>query len=606
MSMRFTLPCFCLSLIIVFACVLGRAQENKPKSDPQIWYGALDAGQRVFRFVVQTSLAADGLPNAELMSLDEGGAKFKLDDLVLDTKEFSFALKSTKAAYRSQLSNDGKKASGKWSQGGASLDLIFEKRDTVPQDSPDEVWLGTLNAGIQKLDIQVRVYPSKNEKKTTYVDSVSQSVGGFKADMKLDGSKVSIDVPALKAKYVGEINAEATEIIGKWTQGIPLELRLTKVKLVAPSQRAAPKRPQTPQQPFPYQIEEVTFKNEADGTLLAGTLTRPNANGPFPVAILISGSGPQDRDETLLDHKPFWVLADHLSRRGIAVLRFDDRGVGKSTGAFVNATTEDFARDVRSAIAFVKTAASIDANRVGLIGHSEGGLVATMVAAGNKEVAWIVLMASPGVNGEEILYSQGQLIMAAEGGNEEAKKKQRVLQEHVFAKVKELKPSDDIEPFVAGLVDKIIASTKDLDPKREPEKDQADENETAGRAALTAMVRANLKAMNDPWFRFFTRYEPGPDLQKITCPVLAINGEKDVQVDPKLNLPKIESSLKVGGNSAFSIKELPGLNHLFQTCKTGGVSEYQSIEETLSPLALDSISSWLQRLYVGKIFPNNK
>ncbi len=593
MSMRFPLACFCLLLLIVFACELGRAQENKPKSDQVIWYGTLDAGQRVFRFVVQTNMASDGLPNAELISLDEGGAKFRLDDLVLDTKEFSFALKSTKAAYRSQLSDNGKKASGKWSQGGASFDLIFEKRDAVPQDSPDEVWLGTLNAGVQKLEIQVRVYASHNEKKTTFVDSVSQNLGGFKADLKIDGNKMSLDVPALKAKYVGEKNAEATEIAGKWTQGIPLELRLTKVKSVAPSERAAPKRPQTPQQPFPYQIEDVTFKNEADGTILAGTFTRPTSGGPFPAAILISGSGPQDRDETLLDHRPFWVLADHLSRRGIAVLRFDDRGVGKSTGAFANATTEDFARDVRSAIAFAKTAASIDPRRVGLIGHSEGGLVATMVAARNKEVAWVVLMASPGVNGEEILYSQGQLIMAAEGGDEEAKKKQRVLQEHVFAKVKELKPSDDIEPFVSGVVDKIIASTNELDPNSEPKKDEPNESETAGRAVLTAMIRANMQAMNDPWFRFFTRYEPGPDLQKITCPVLAINGEKDVQVDPKLNLPKIESSLKAGGNSAFSIKELPGLNHLFQTCKTGGVSEYQSIDETFSPLALESISSWL-------------
>ena len=412
--MRSPLSCFCLSLLVFFVCETGQAQENISKSDLEIWYGALDAGQRVFRFVIQTSKTSDGQPTAELMSLDEGGAKFKLDEVVMDSKEFRFTLKSTKAAFRSQLSDEGTKASGKWSQGGANLDLVFEKRNTVPQDTPDEVWLGTLNAGVQKLDIQVRVYPAKDEKRIAFVDSISQSMGGFKADMKTDGIKVSIDVPALRAKYSGEKNLDATEIVGKWTQGIPLALRLVKVKSAAPSVRVAPKRPQTPQPPFPYHIEEVSFRNEADGIELAGTLTRPKSGGPFPIAILISGSGPQDRDESLLDHKPFWVLADHLTRRGIAVLRVDDRGVGKSTGKFENATTEDFARDVRSSIAFVKTAAGLDASRVGLIGHSEGGLVATLVAAGNEDVAWVVLMASPGVNGEEILYSQGQLIIAAD------------------------------------------------------------------------------------------------------------------------------------------------------------------------------------------------
>ena len=206
-----------------------------------------------------------------------------------------------------------------------------------------------------------------------------------------------------------------------------------------------------------------------------------------------------------------------------------------------------------------------DSSRIGLIGHSEGGLVATLVSAGNADIAWIVLMASPGVNGEDILYSQGQLIIAAEGGNEEAKRQQRLLQEHVFAKARELKPSDEVDPFVTDVVDKIIAASKGVDSKGAPEKNESDETARNGRIVLTEMVRANLNAMNDPWFRFFARYEPGPDLRKIKCPVLAINGEKDVQVDPKLNLSKIESSLKAGGNNNFAIKELPGLNHLFQT-----------------------------------------
>ena len=201
-------------------------------------------------------------------------------------------------------------------------------------------------------------------------------------------------------------------------------------------------------------------------------------------------------------------------------------------------------------------------------------------------------MASPGVNGEEILFSQGELIVAAEGGNEAARKRQRLLQEHVFAKAEEMKVSDDVEPFVMDIVEKIIAANE-IDSKDNPDKPNSKESETNNRIVLTELVRANLKAMNDPWFRFFASYEPGPDLQRIRCPVLAINGEMDVQVDPKLNLSKIESSLKAGGNQSFMVQELPGLNHLFQTSSTGRISEYQSIEETISPLALDSISKWL-------------
>ena len=598
--MRTLVDALCIALLLVVASMRVQAQDSETKAVEEIWYGTMDAGPRVFRFVIKTSKSEKGQPTAELTSLDEGGSKFKLDDFVIDPTQLRFTLKSEKATYQSQLSDDGKKATGKWLQGSANLDLVLEKKESVPPDIPDEVWLGTLNAGVQKLDIQVRVYPAKNEKKIVFVDSVSQNVGGFKAEKKDDGNKVTIDVPSFRAKYSGEKNADATEIIGKWSQGIPLELRLIRKKLVVSSAKVAPIRPQTPQVPFPYDIEEVTFKNEVDGTVLAGTLTRPKSSGPFPVAILISGSGPQDRDETLLDHKPFWVLADHLSRRGIAVLRFDDRGVGKSTGKFENATTQDFAGDVRSALSFVKKESSIDASRVGLIGHSEGGLVATLVAAKNKDVAWVVLMASPGVNGEEILYSQGQLILAAEGGGEAARKRQRLLQEHVFATAKELTAKDDIEPLVISVVDKIMASENDVHSKEGSKKPKSDEDDQASRNVLLELVRANLNVMNDPWFRFFASYEPGPDLQRIECPVLAINGEKDVQVDPKLNLSKIESYLKAGGNSHFTIKELPGLNHLFQSCKTGGISEYQSIEETIAPVALETIATWLKVQLEGK------
>jgi uncharacterized protein len=575
------------------------AQESKSDSKPnngEVWYSELDAGPRVFRFVIRTKQSDAGSVVAQLMSLDEGGAVFELNNAVIDKDNLDFTLKATKAKYDSKVSEDGTKATGKWSQGGANLDLIFEKMSAPPVDNPEEVWLGTMSAGFQKLEMQVRVYADKDGKQKAFVDSLSQNASGFKADIATDGKKVTINSAALGAKYTGEKNDDGTEIKGKWSQGIPLALDLKRVEKVAEPKRPAPNRPQTPKAPFPYDIEEVTFRNESDGTILAGTITRPKTGGPFPVAILISGSGPQDRDETILDHKPFWVIADHLTRNGIAVLRFDDRGVGKSTGKFEKATTEDFAGDVTNAINYLKTAKSIDPKRIGLIGHSEGGLVSTLVAGKNDEVAWVILMASPGVNGEQILYSQGQLIIAAEGGSEDAMKRQRLLQERVFAKANSIETTNNIEPFVASIVDEIVAIAKESEPKSEadsdPEKTKA--REEAGRKVLTELVRANLKAMNDPWFRFFAKYEPAADLQKIKCPVLAINGEKDVQVDPKLNLPKIESAVQAGGNKNVTVMALPGLNHLFQTCKSGGISEYQSIEETIAPAALKVMTDWLK------------
>ena len=192
---------WCLVLLFFVASMRGQAQDSGTKSGEEIWYGAMDAGPRVFRFVIKTSKSEKGETTAELMSLDEGGSKFKLDDFVIDQTQLRFTLKSTKATYQSQLSDDGKKAIGKWSQGGANLDLVLEKKESVPPDTPDEIWLGTLNVGFQKLDIQVRVYPAKNEKKVAFVDSVSQNVGGFKAEMKDAGNKVTIEVPALKAKH---------------------------------------------------------------------------------------------------------------------------------------------------------------------------------------------------------------------------------------------------------------------------------------------------------------------------------------------------------------------------------------------------------------------
>jgi hypothetical protein len=295
--------------------------------------------------------------------------------------------------------------------------------------------------------------------------------------------------------------------------------------------------------------------------------------------LLITGSGPQDRNETVSGHRPFLVLADYLTRRGIAVLRVDDRGVGESTGDFSQATSEDFASDVLSGIEYFKARKEINPKQIGLIGHSEGGLIAPMVAVESQDVAFIILMAGTGLTGEEILYLQGALISRAMGVSEEDIGKNHQFNEKIFSLIIEEKDEKNIEEKLRQMFMTDWAELSEEEKKAigDPE----------------VFLNVQLQSLLSPWFKFFLTYDPKPTLNKVKCPVLAINGEKDLQVPPKENLFAIEQALAAGGNKNFTVKELPGLNHLFQTAQTGLPVEYAKIEETISPVALKIISDWI-------------
>jgi fermentation-respiration switch protein FrsA (DUF1100 family) len=342
-------------------------------------------------------------------------------------------------------------------------------------------------------------------------------------------------------------------------------------------------RPQEPERPFPYDEEEVRYSNPDGGHELAGTLTLPRGGGPHSAVVLVSGSGPQDRNETVMGHRPFLVLSDHLTRQGIAVLRFDDRGVSESGGDFGSATSEDFASDVLAGVTYLIGREDIDVGKIGVIGHSEGGLIAPIVAAKSTSVAFIVMMAGPGVNGEEIIMEQGMLIARAGGATEEAVQRNRELQESLFAIVKE---ESNRETASARLAEAMKASMSGM---------SEEERAAAGLTGDTeeTVIRTQVNQVNSPWFRFFLSYDPVPVLRQVSVPVLAVNGELDLQVPPYQNLPVIERALAEGGNSDVTTLELPGLNHLFQTCTTGSPSEYAGIEETISPTALATISDWI-------------
>ena len=322
-------------------------------------------------------------------------------------------------------------------------------------------------------------------------------------------------------------------------------------------------RPQTPKPPFPYRSEDVGYENTVQKVHLAGTLTLPEGKGPFPVVLLITGSGQQDRDESLLGHKPFLVLADYLTRRGIAVLRVDDRGAGGSTGDFAASTTADFVTDVQAGVAFLKTRADIDQKHIGLIGHSEGGIIAPIVAANDPSVAFIVMMAGSGVPGDQILLFQEKLAMEVAGVAPDKVAHNIAVNRKIFDVIE-----TDVDTATARK--QIVALLAD-----QP-------------AAIADQTAA---AFTGPWLRWFAKYDPAPTLRRVHCPVLAIGGSKDVQVPVVLNLPAIRAALK--SNPDATVEELRGLNHLFQTAGTGNPDEYAKIEETISPSALKVMGDWI-------------
>lgn len=325
-------------------------------------------------------------------------------------------------------------------------------------------------------------------------------------------------------------------------------------------------RRQEPRPPYPYSSEDVVFENRAATIHLAATLTLPPGKGPFPAAVLLNGSGRQDRDDTIFGHKLFLVIADYLTRNGIAVLRYDDRGAGGSSGDYDAATTADLSTDAEAALAYLQTRAAVDPKRIGFIGHSEGGVIGPMVAARNSSVAFVVSLAGNGVKGGEVLYAQGRAIRRAAGASEAELDGDRAMHNRIMAAM--------------DLSDRAQAAKA-----------------LGGIFGDSPAAQAQIKAMLGPWMRFFITYDPAVALEKVKCPVLALNGDRDMQVIADQNLPAWEAALKKAGNRDVTVRKLPGLNHLFQTCVKCAPDEYSEIEETISPKALEIVADWLQQRF---------
>ncbi len=442
-------------------------------------------------------------------------------------------------------------------------------------------WIGTLDVGAGQLRLRLEITHGDDGLGATMY-SIDQGNARIPVPtITADGARLTLSIPTIGASFEGELALAGDRIDGTFTQmGNALPLSLERV---TDAQAALP-RPQNPEDPLPYRVEEVRYPNPEGGHTLAGTLTLPQSGGPFPAVILISGSGPQDRDEALMGHRPFLVLSDHLTRKEIAVLRFDDRGIGESTGDFLPATSRDFASDALAGVEYLKSRAEIDHAAIGLAGHSEGGLVAPIAAVESDDVSYIVLMAGPGVRGEEILYAQAKLIARAGGATEDMIARTESTQRAIFDV---LKSEDDVER--AGSEIAVIVRAA-LEEGTEAERTQAGITDDA---SWDSVIDAQVRGVNTAWFRYFLMHDPATTLEQVTVPVLAINGEKDLQVPFEENLRGIEAALVRGGNTRYEIHALPDLNHLFQRAQTGSPDEYAAIEETWSVDAMELIANWI-------------
>jgi pimeloyl-ACP methyl ester carboxylesterase len=456
---------------------------------------------------------------------------------------------------------------------------------SLPNEEIEGIWLGTLKFSGIELQIIFTISRSPDNTLTASMDVPEQNATGVPVDeIAFNNRNLRLEIIPIDGIFEGKLTADGTKIDGNWRQSgmtIPLVLERTDSKPLI-------KRPQEPKEPYPYKVEEIIFKNIDAGIKLAGTLTLPPSEGTCPAVLLLSGSGAQDRDEEVFGHRPFLVLADYLTRRGIAVLRVDDRGVGGSTGNFDEATAVDFTEDTMAGVTYLKSRKEINQELIGLVGHSEGGMIASMVAVQSPDIAFIVLIASPGMAIKKMEYSELERTLKANGASDDLIAKNRAVQESLFVVISKEIDSKIVKDEFTSIISEFFEGLSEEERKITG---VSEEN-------LEAHIHNQFRKLHSPWFRFYLPYDPGTVLQKVKCPVLALNGEKDVQVTPKENLKAITKALKAGGHKNYTVKELPGLNHLLQTAETGNISEYGKIEETMSPTALKIISDWILELTV--------
>lgn len=448
------------------------------------------------------------------------------------------------------------------------------------QNAFEGIWEGKINSGI---DLRV-IFLLEKDAGNGFIATMDLPDNGIKGiiskDVVVDKDSLVINIKEFHGTYSGKLIDQNT-IAGNWKQGSTVALQLYKIE-----KRQKLYRPQTPMPPFSYKSENVLYSNENNSIRYGATITMPFGEGPFPAVVLITGSGQQNRDEEIAEHKPFAVIADFLTRNGFAVLRVDDRGMGQTTGDVFSATTLDFANDINTALNYLLSRNEIDKGRLGLIGHSEGGMIAPMLASKRKDISAIVLLAAPGRNNMDLLIEQNEAIQKANGIPETYVKEYIDLYSSLLLLIRNTTDmkitrnaiTDTVDSWLKKTSKDIIIATTGIndDQKR------------------IRYIDGMVAVSGSPWFQYFLRYNPQDYLEKLRCNVFALNGKKDIQIISKSNLSGIGEALKRSEAKHYKIKEYEELNHLFQKCKACTINEYGVLEETFSVEALNDISIWLK------------
>lgn len=555
-----------IAIALVAACGTSvQAQQAEGQ-----WQGTLGKAGRI---ALQIDRTPAGEYRASIEAVDQSPERRDVTDVVFAGDRLSFRVPFIGGHFDGVWDPAVQGWAGQWKQRGGQGRLVLTPGApaALPRiEGMDGSWHGRIGAGAAalRLVLHIRTGPRGT---LARLDSPDQLATGLPvSDLARERDQVRFALAGAGATFAGKLSADAQALEGVWRQqDAAMPLRLERRD---PASRAEPRRPQRPRPPYPYREVEAIFPNPAAADVrLAGTLTVPEGAGPFPAAVLVSGSGGQDRDSTLFGHKPFLVLADHLTRSGIAVLRVDDRGVGNSTGSREDATTADFATDVAAGVAWLRARPEIDPARVGLIGMSEGGVIAPMIAAADPKIAFSVLLAGPAGRGDALWLEQYRTLGMSMGSSPAEIDRHEPLMRRVVEAVRDAPDTETAKQRAR----RVLATASPAE-------------------ALPASAAEPLLAkLTTPWMRFFLRYDTLATLRKVRSPILALNGSKDVQVDARRNLAAIREA--TARNPDVTVKEVPGVNHAFQTANTGAMGEYADIEETIAPGVLEQITSWVTR-----------
>lgn len=550
------------------------------------WSGVLQVGETELHLVLHLSKDPQGAWQAKLDSLNQAVYGMETSKVAYQEGALRFEIASVGAKFDGKLQPDHRSIRGVWEQGGMGLPLKFEKRAAGSEaraaanaaSKAEGTWQGAIEVANMRMRLQLHISHDEKGHLLASVDSLDQGIQGIPATQvsEKDG-ELNFEMNTFQAEYHGSLSANKNEITGTWTQNDNTE----KLDFRRSDKPLELRRPQNPLKPYPYTEEEVSFAGADGKATLAATLTipqekapqetTPQSAGPFPGVVLIGGSGRTDRDDSIAGHKPFLVLADALARQGIAVLRYDKRGTAQSTGNYEQASMQDFAADAQSALSFLKSRKEIDPKRTGILGHSEGGILAAMVAAHGNDVNWLVLLAAPATTGERTLLKQSELIARTGGLPEEQISHSQQLDRMAYAAVRSEKSPPALEARLKVLVEKSGLNG----------------------AMPPAALQEQMRLMTTPWFREFLDFDPQPLFAQLKCPVLALNGDRDLQVDADDTVPLLRTAYEKSGNKDFTVAEIAGVNHLFQRAPSGSPALYGAIEETIAPEVLTAITHWV-------------